>query len=387
MSLDPVTGGGTAERTLQISRSLVRTGHQCTILTTDRGLTSDYIHYCENSGVRLVALSSLWQPFYIPKPSQWVIKKLVGSVDVIHLMSHWTVINIMAYYAVKQCMKPYVVCPAGCLPIFGRYKILKQLYNHLIGRKIILQANGCIAISSNEIDHFRSYGVQPEHVSVIPNGINPDDFPESDGKKFRLRYGIGNAPLILFIGRLDLIKGPDMLLDAFGLCSQDEQLKEHHLVFAGPDEGMLSGLKDVVQAAGMNGRVHFTGYIGGDEKVDAYRAADFLVIPSRQEAMSIVVLEAGITGTPVLITDRCGFDDVAAVTGGMVVEASVDGLRKGLLVMAGNPAKLRIMGQNLKKYTSEHFLWDQMVKRHIELFSKIISCGSGKIENENKQCL
>ncbi|MCX5855325.1 MAG: glycosyltransferase [Deltaproteobacteria bacterium] len=372
MSLDPVTGGGTAERTLQISRSLARAGHQCTILTTDRGLSSDYVQHCENGGVRLVALPSLWKPFYIPKPSQRLINKLVADADVVHMMSHWTLINIMVYRAVKQLAKSYVVCPAGCLPIFGRYKVLKKLYNHFIGRKIILQADGCIAISPNEIEHFKSYDIQPSQVSVIPNGINPDDFPESDGKKFRMRYGIGNAPLILFLGRLNLIKGPDILLDAFCRCSQDEQLKAYHLVFAGPDDGMLRELKQMVEASGINDRVHFTGYIGGDEKADAYRAADFLAIPSRQEAMSIVVLEAGITGTPVLLTDQCGFDDVAAVAGGMVVEASVDGLQEGLLAMAGNPSQLKIMGQNLEKLTREHFLWDQMANRHLELFARIM---------------
>jgi glycosyltransferase involved in cell wall biosynthesis len=361
------------ERTHQISRSLARAGHRCTILTSDGGLSPDYAQHYERLGLRLFALPSFWKPFYLPKPSQRLIKKLVAEADVVHLMGHWTLINAMVFRAVRKLAKPYVVCPAGCLPIFGRYKILKRLYNFFIGREIIFHAYGCIAISTDEIDQFKLlYDVQPSQVTVIPNGISPDDFPESDGKKFRMRYDIGNAPLILFMGRLNLIKGPDMFLDAFCLCSQDEQLKAYHLAFVGPDEGMLRGLKHVVEAAGMNDRVHFTGYIGGDEKADAYRAADFLVIPSRQEAMSIVVLEAGITGTPVLITDRCGFDDVAAVAGGMVVEASVDGLREGLLAMAGNPAKLKIMGKNLEKLTREHFLWDQMANRHLELFTRIM---------------
>lgn len=135
---------------------------------------------------------------------------------------------------------------------------------------------------------------------------------------------------------------------------------------------MLNALKRMVEASGVKDRVHFTGHIGGSEKSDAYRAADFLVIPSRQEAMSIVVLEAGITGTPVLITDQCGFDDVDAISGGMVVAASIEGLQEGLLAMTGNPDKLKIMGQNLLKFTREHFLWDHMVNRYLALFSRIV---------------
>ena len=372
MTLDPVTGGGSAERTLQISRALNRAGHQCTILTTDTGLSQAYLLQCSKWGLNVVALPCLWQRFYLPKPSQYLIEKLVAGAAVVNLMSHWTLINALVYRAVTKLAKPYSVCPAGALPIFGRSEVLKQLYNHRIGRKIILHANGHIAISPNEIDQFKSYGVQPDKVSVIPNGINPDDYSESDGKQFRVRYGLGDAPLILFLGRLNIIKGPDMLLEAFCRYSQDERMRAYHLVFAGPDGGMLNELRRMVEASDVKDRVHFIGHIGGSEKSEAYRAADFLAIPSRQEAMSIVVLEAGITGTPVLITDQCGFDDVAAVAGGMVVAASVEGLQEGLLAMTGNPDKLKIMGQNLLKFTREHFLWDHMVKRYLELFSRIM---------------
>lgn len=372
MSLDPVTGGGTAERTLQISRSLVHAGHQCTILTIDTGLSPEYIRHCKKWCLGVVALPSLWKRFYLPKPSQHLIKRLVEKADVVQLMSHWTIINALVYRIVRQLNKPYVLCPAGALPIFGRSRVLKKLYNYIIGREIIRYADACIAISPNEIDHLKSYCVLPGKVSVIPNGVNPDDFPESDGGIFRVRHGIGNAPLILFMGRLNIIKGPDMLLEAFCRCNQDGRLKEYHLVFTGPDGGMLQGLQRMVYECGLSGRVHFTGHISGIEKSDAYHAADFLVIPSRQEAMSIVVLEAGITGTPVLITDQCGFNDVASAEGGMVVDASVEGLRSGLIYMTGNPAKLKIMGQNLEKFTREHFLWDHIVNRYLELFSRIM---------------
>lgn len=372
MTLDPIAGGGSAERTFQISRVFNRAGHQCTILTTDTGLSPAYLQQCSEWGLNVVVLPSLWRRFYLPKPSQYLIEKLIADADVINLMSHWTLINALVYRAVKKLAKPYTVCPAGALPIFGRSKVLKQLYNHLIGGEIILNADCCIAISPNEIDHFKLYGVQPDKVSVIPNGINLADYPESDGQKFLAKYGIGEAPMILFLGRLNVIKGPDMLLEAFCRCAQDERMKKYHLVFAGPDGGMLDSLKLMVDASGMKDRVHFIGHIGGAEKSDAYRAADFLAIPSRQEAMSIVVLESGITGTPVLITDQCGFDDVATVAGGIIVPASVEGLQEGLFAMTSDYEKLRLMGQNLEVYTRKSFLWDHAANKYLELFSRMM---------------
>jgi len=71
-------------------------------------------------------------------------------------------------------------------------------------------------------------------------------------------------------------------------------------VFAGPDGGMLKSLKNIVRENGLDERVHFVGYLDHSYKYLAYDEAEFLVIPSRMEAMSIVVLEAGVIGTPVL---------------------------------------------------------------------------------------
>lgn len=372
MSIDPIKGGGTAERTVQISRSLVRAGHRCTILTTDAGLSPDYVRQCHNWGFGVVALPSFWKRFYLPKPSRQLIKKLVADADVIHLMSHWTLINVLVYRAVKKLAKPYAVCPAGALPIFGRSRILKKLYNHFIGREIILHANECIAISPNEVEHFKSYAVQPDKITVIPNGINPDDFSKSDGKKFRARYGIGDAPIILFMGRLNIIKGPDMLLKAFCCCSQHEKLKSYHLIFAGSDEGMLKELKRMVSESGLSEKVHFTGHISGDEKSDAYHAADFLVIPSRQEAMSIVALEAGASGTPVLLTDVCGFDEVASMGGGKVVTASVEGIAAGLREMASQPENLNKMGERLQSLVQGKYTWTSVVQQILRLHEHIL---------------
>jgi glycosyltransferase involved in cell wall biosynthesis len=174
----------------------------------------------------------------------------------------------------------------------------------------------------------------------------------------------------MFIGRLNTIKGPDLLLQAF--WNQKDRLKDFHLVFVGPDGGMLSKLKEMVAKLGVNDRVHFLGYLGGADKSQAYHAADLLIIPSRQEAMSIVVLEAGITGTPVLLTDQCGFNEVVGIGGGQVVPASVDGLQQGLVEILREPAQLKSMGANLKKYVFEHFTWDVVIDKYLSLYHKIL---------------
>ena len=369
MSLDPVTGGGTAERTFQISRSLVKAGIECTVLTTDLGLTAERIKALD--GVNVIALTCLLKRFYIPRFSYSEIKKIVEVADIVHLMGHWTFINALVYFIAHRLDKSYVVCPAGALPIYGRSKFIKKLYNWAIGSKIIRNANGHIAIAVNEINQFQDYGVEVNKISIIPNGINVEDFQATDAAGFRKKYGLDKKSFIMFMGRLNSIKGPDLLLRAF--CNVKDKFSNFHLVFAGPDGGMLSDLKDMVVEFSASDRVHFLGYLVGADKSQAYHAADLLVIPSRQEAMSIVVLEAGITGTPVLLTDQCGFNDVASIGGGQVVPASVDGLQNGLIEILRNPAQLKLYGVNLKEYVYKHFTWDSVISKYLKLYRQILN--------------
>ena len=367
MSLDRVNGGGSVERTVQMSRSLAKAGVECTILTTDLGVTPERIQ--ELDGVAIVALPCLSQRYFLPKYKYKDIKRLVRDADVIHLMTHWTFLNALVYFIARRYRKPYVVCPAGVLLIYGRSRIIKTLYNWMVGRSLIRNAVRHIAITADEIPQFKTYGVKSESVAVIPNGIDPESFKDRAVSSFRSKYGLGDVPFILFMGRLSVEKGPDLLLKAF--CNAYKLLTPHHLVFAGPDQEMSRELRGIVSERGVGERVHFLGYVGGPDKSRAYHAADLLVIPSRREAMSIVVLEAGAAGTPVLMTDQCGFNAMAETGGGMIVPASVEGLERGLIDSLSNAVGLKLKGQNLKAFVSEHFLWDSVVQRYIQLYRDI----------------
>ncbi|GAB4140950.1 MAG: hypothetical protein Tsb009_10510 [Planctomycetaceae bacterium] len=368
-TLDPVHGGGTAERTFQLGRFLARRGVKTRMLTMDVGITEQRRR--ELSNVELIALPCINRRFFVPRGGLRKIREAVVQSDIVHIMGHWTVLNALVARAARQFGKPYIHCPAGALPIYGRSQMLKRLYNRVCGNRIIGHAQSWIAISPAEPAQLREHGVSADRVVHIPNGIDPDAFRDAETEEFRRRHNLGNHPLLLFLGRLNSIKGPDLLLEAFLRCAQDHP--EFHLVFAGPDSGMQSSLEQSVQRAGLDERVHFVGFLGGVEKSQAYHAADLLVIPSRQEAMSIVVLEAGITGTPVLLTDQCGFNLVEDIQGGRVVPADVAGLERGLRDLLANRDQLPNYGKRLERFTLENYCWDSIVERHIHLFQKILA--------------
>jgi glycosyltransferase involved in cell wall biosynthesis len=367
-NIDPVTGGGEAERSYQMSRFLACSGAECTVLTTDTGLDVTRKGFLGEG--RVIAVPCLNNRFSIPRISLSKVDLLVAEADMIHLMGHWTLLNALVYLSARKQNKPYVVCPAGALTIFGRSKWLKRTYNMVIGKSIVRNATCCIAVTPDETASFVAYGVSPDRVCVIPNGISEVDFHMQDDMGFRKKFGLGKRPYILFVGRLNLIKGPDLLLDAF--CGIKDLFPEMDLVFVGPDGGMLRQLQDVTRSRNVQDRVYFLGYLGGVDKSHAYHASRLLAIPSRQEAMSIVVLEAGVSGTPVLLTDQCGFNQLSDVGAGWVVPATVEGLRGGLMSILSDSEDIAKVAKLIHEFTVGEYLWSAIVQRYWSLYRKLL---------------
>jgi glycosyltransferase involved in cell wall biosynthesis len=359
MTLDPVTGGGSAVRTLEITKSMARLGAECAIATSSIG----DLEPSALERIPLITMPALGGRFRVPWRGFSAVRQAVEHADTVLLVNHWTLINVVAWRCIQRAGKPYIVCPAGALPGRGRSLALKRIYNGAFGRDIIRQASGHVAITTDEIDHYAEYGVAAEDVAVIPNGVSALRPGRAD--RFRQEHRLGTSPFFLFLGRLAHIKGPDLLIDAFARFAPRHP--DWQLVLAGADDGALSDLRRRTEAAGMTARVTMTGFLDAQNKADALAAADLLVVPSRREAMSIVVLEAAAAGRAVLVTDRCGIPEVEASGGGWAVPASVSGLEQGLAEAARARASLPAMGGRWKCRASELFSWDRAAEQHLAL--------------------
>ena len=369
MSMDEKTGGGTVERVRQLSLHLNKLGHEITILTTNYNLSKSQAFLPKN--IKLLPLPCIIPRYYLPFPFLWKVSQVVKNADIIHLVNHWTIINVIAFIFITIYKKPYVVSPLGSLPIYGRSKLIKKFYNSLIGKRIINKANACVVSTKNEYPSFQSLGVNKSKLNHIPNGIDEKDYLFKGDDFIKEKLGLGNNPFVLFIGRLNPIKGPDLLLNAF--CKIKNKLPNLDLVFIGPDEGMLKSLNEFSVQNSLNDRVHFLGFLSRDDKSRLLHASSFLSIPSRQEAMSIVVLESGIAEKPVLITDQCGFDEVEGVGGGFVVSATIDALAEGIKKMMSKKNIMEKMGKNLNTFVKKRYLWETIANDYIMLFERVVS--------------
>lgn len=372
MTLDPVSGGGSAARTVQATRAIADLGVECAIVTADEGIDTRVASLLR--GVHVTALPTTLGRFRVPYRSVGALHDAVRRADIVLLVNHWTVINVLAWRATVEAGKPYVVCPAGALPLEGgRSRALKRLYNAAFGRSIVAHADAHIAVTADETPQFAEYGIDPARVVVIPNGM-PEIAPV-DAAAFRARHDLGDAPVLLFLGRLAPIKGPDLLLSAFAACAT--RRPEWRLVFGGPDDGMKAQLEAQAVRLGVADRVRIVGYLDEAAKAQALAASDLVVVPSRREAMSIVVLEAASAGRPALITDQCGVPELGESGGGWVVAATEAGIAEGLLRATRDRAALLPRGRVWRDAARARYSWPQVGRRYVDLFSAVVA-GRGR---------
>jgi D-inositol-3-phosphate glycosyltransferase len=160
-----------------------------------------------------------------------------------------------------------------------------------------------VATDKEKRDVTSYYGATPEKISVIPCGVNMDLFRPYDKAKTRLQLGLGDEKIMLFVGRIDPLKGIDRLLEAIPLLKDHDNAR---LIVIGGDSGSKTEIDRLQQYAvklGIGDRVSFPGLVKQDVLPYYYSAADVCVMPSYYESFGLVPLESLACGAPVVATD------------------------------------------------------------------------------------
>jgi glycosyltransferase involved in cell wall biosynthesis len=207
---------------------------------------------------------------------------------------------------------------------------------------------------------------------VIPNGVEFERFatgPTAD------LSGIGipaEAPVVLFVGRLDPQKDPLTLVEAFRQVAAER--RDVHLLLAGSGP-LEQPIRDVVRASGLASRIHLAGRI--EDIAPVMRAASLLVLPSLWEGMPNVVLEAMAAALPVVASDVEGVRE--ALQGGSLgllcrpgdAEAFADLINQVLSDTAGRSQ----VAACAQAYVHQEFTWEAVVERYERLYAELIHDG------------
>ncbi|KAA0698323.1 glycosyltransferase family 1 protein [Neorhizobium sp. P12A] len=313
--LEP-SGGGSGRHFLDLCRAMQRRGHSVTAIYSPVRAEDAFVEELEGMGLDGVLPVMMHRsPGIADIPAWWNIRQIVskhGHFDLIH--GHSSKAGALTRLRLPGVHTPVIYTPHAFRtmdPTLGsKGRMIYGGIERFLGNAL---SDRVICVSRDEYEHALSIGLPRDRLRVVANGVASP--PPGQRAAIRSRYGIGDDALLFgFVGRLTQQKAPERLVNAFARIAA--KLPNAHLLMIGTGE-LEAEIDARIKALGLQGRAHLNSSIPGAVAIDAF---DAVVMPSRYEAMSYVMLEAAAGGKPLVLTKVGGAS--------MVLE---DG-RNGLLV-------------------------------------------------------
>lgn len=350
----PRVVGGIARVVYDLSKTLLKDGHEVTVITYKEGDAPDFE---DDKGVKVYRVNN-----YMINPNNfidWVMQlnfNLVakaneiiakeGNFDVIHAHD-W----LVAYSAktLKNSYNMPIVATIHATEAGRNSGIHDETQRYINDTEWMLtyEASEVIVNSNfmkNELQ--RLFGLPYEKINVIPNGINMNLFSGVERDyNFRRKFAMDNEKIILFMGRLVYEKGIQHLISAM-----PKVLKGYHdskLIICGKG-GMIEELKEQAKNLGISEKVYFPGYMSGKDVQKMYKAADISVFPSTYEPFGIVALEAMLSENPVVVSDIGGLNEI------------VQHKENGMKTYCGNPNSI---ADSILELLYDHKLCAEITKK------------------------
>lgn len=151
---------------------------------------------------------------------------------------------------------------------------------------------------------------------------------------------------VLFVGRLVPEKGPSVLVDALHSLSREVEV-EARIAGSGP---LFEELQADIRSRGLQSRIHLIGAVGQDDILDLYHWADVFCLPSFQEGLPVVLMEAMATGLPVITTPIAGIPELVHdhLTGCLVPPGRADVLAATMAKLAGSHEQRHALGSSAR---------------------------------------
>ena len=235
-------------------------------------------------------------------------------------------------------------------------------------RRSLARVERIIAVSDALRRSLEQHGIPPHKIAVIRNGVDTEQFAPREQAGARRTLGLDpQTQLILFVGNLVPIKGPDVLIEAFARL-RDNSARLVYIGAGAMREALMRRVRELPESVAT--RISFAGAQAHATIPVWLAAADVLCLPSRNEGLPNVAIEAMACGRPV----------VAARVGG--VEEVIVSQEFGLTVPSEDPEALRAAletalgrrwdAQAIRRH-AERFSWDQTVHQCLELWQDVLT--------------
>ena len=365
--------GGPPELVRHLSEAEAALGATVDVVTTDadgdRTLPVPLQTWQPAAGYRVQYFPRQWlRQYTISLPlSRW-LQTHIAHYDVVHLQNAFAYPSWPVYRACQRTGVPLIRTPNGMLEpqAFAQKSLKKRLFFEAVERPIFAATSLIQALTQREADGLRALGLTAP-IEMIPNGVDPaileptanialflQQFPQLRGKS-----------LILYLGRIDPLKGLDLLAEAFGTVHQ--QFPQAHLLIVGADLiHYRPTVEAILAATNCQDAVTFTGLLTGELKRAALAAADLYVSPSRSEGFSLSVLEGMGAGLPCVITTGCHFPEAAQAEAVLEVAVEAGAIAQALIRCLQNPEWAWQMGDRAYALILQNYTWGAIASQLLQ---------------------
>lgn len=223
-----------------------------------------------------------------------------------------------------------------------------------------------------------AYHVPRDRLAVVAPGVDLDVFRAESKEEARLRLGHADHRLFIFVGRLEPLKGVDVILRAFARLTADGQHPAARLLVLGEDSGAgeCARLQGLVSKLGLSQRVEFRGSIPQCRLPTYYAAAEACLIPSYSESFGLVGLEAQACGTAVIASNVAGLASIVrdGVTGFLIDGPDPAAYAEKMRVILEEPGLGDRLGRRGQR-RAQGFSWERTVDQLLAHFN-VLACRS-----------
>lgn len=312
---------------------------------------------------------------FLPPEALVAVPRAVAWADVVHLHGWWHLLGPIGALACRRQGKPLLCTPNGTLPAMERKLGPKRLYDLALGARVQETVARWLAVSEAEVNQFRRAGIAADRIDVVPNGVDLEEFdtlpPPGTGRSL---LGIGEEPVVLYLGKLTPRKGVDHLVGAMARL----QTKGARLVIAGNDMGARAAIERRVEALGLAPRVLFAGLVTGEARAAVLADADVLVYPSSDEIFGLVPFEGLLAGTPCVVSDDCGCGEVVrrARAGDLVRFGDERGLAEAIDGLLGDGPRRRLLVERGRSFVRRELAWPRLAARTEGVYRRVVMPGA-----------
>lgn len=324
--------------------------------------------FIKYNGARYRYCSVQFRPLLFSENLRRFLKGNVCRYDIVHVHGLYRFPQTYAAWKARVQSVPYVITPHGALDPYlyarstkGSIRV-KRLYERWFDLRN-LNAAGAIHYTAEEERERASFLNLRASSIVIPNGLDWTRYRELPTRgALRARWGLEDAPLVLFLGRLHFKKGLDLLISAFDALGK--RAPGVQLVIAGPEnDDYGQKVRGWVRERGLDAVVHFVGSLEGQDVVQAYVDADVFVLPSYTENFGMSVAEAMACELPVVISDQVNIHaEVASAGAGLVTRCDADDVALALESLLNDADRRNAMGAAGRRLVQERYTWPAIVE-------------------------